>query len=84
MKRQIPYFFALTIVIILLLSLCSCKEKGIEPEIDMICVYKLRPLKCTQAIGCPPRRTFETCDEKINAFRYDLDLYEIEDCGRCE
>lgn len=83
MKRQSSLYLALISGIILLLTLCSCKEKIVEPEIDMICVYKLRPLKCTQAIGCPPRRTFETCDEKINAFRYDLDKYEIEDCGRC-
>ena len=76
MKTITPYILGLCLGI-MLFSCSDDTEK--EVIIPKICVYKLAPT-CTQALNCPPRRSFYACDDKLNAFRYDLDKYEVGDC----
>lgn len=86
MKKRILILIVVYFSLILVALLVSCQSQIVgDDPVEMICVYKIND---TQTNGgclpnCPPRITFELCDLKSNAFRYDLEKYEIEDCD-CE
>ncbi len=75
---------SLTLIIISLtlgIILFSCNTTDPSEAENKICVFKIGKV-CTDGTlkGCEPPKKLIGCDDKLNAYKYDLNKYIIEDC----